>query len=166
MRKWLLLLLLLLALCLGPPVYRWMKDCSRWPVMDTVEYWMMVHEGCCYEILETRDEHICLAVQGDHDQWHYQVDRKFLTREVQEASYRRVVQDSIAWLKKELAHRNDPDPRARTYAQQGIKTSTERLQRYTRRYFEDPEDWIRWWEKNHERLRLSRDGERVVVTGY
>src|SRR5687768_3490467 len=88
-----LLVLLLVALCFGLLAYRWKKNCSNWPAMDTVEYWMMVHEGCCYEILETRDEHICLAVQGDHDRWHYRVDRKFLTREVQEASYRRVVQD-------------------------------------------------------------------------
>jgi hypothetical protein len=96
----------------------------------------------------------------------HRVDREFLTREAQEEIYRRVVQDSISWLKKELAHRNDPDPRPRIYAQQGIDMSTQRLRSYTGGHFDDPEDWVRWWEKNQERLGFSRDGKRVVVKGY
>ncbi len=34
------------------------------------------------------------------------------------------------------------------------------LEDYT---FDDPEQWIRWWEENHERLRLTPDGRHVIV---
>lgn len=160
-----LLLLLLVALCLGLLAYRWKKNCDNWPAMDMVEYWMIVHEGCCYEVLETRDEHICLAIQGNHERSHYRIDRKLLTREAQEEIYLQIVQSSIPLLKEGLARRDDPDPRERNYAQQRINLGVLRLRSYTGGHFDDPEDWVRWWEKNHERLGLSRDGKRVVVKG-
>ena len=162
MRKW-LLLLLLLAVGLGPLAYRWMKDCSHWPPMDVVEYWLMVHQGCCYEILETRDEYICLAVQGDHDRWYHRMDRTLLTRQVQEETYRLVVQRNIARLKEEVARRETIDPRRLAYVQQGIDMSTRELENYTGLSFDLPEQWILWWEGTHERLRLAPDGQYVIV---
>jgi len=38
---------LLLVLCVAKPVYRWMKDCSHWPPMDPLDYWLTVRNGCC-----------------------------------------------------------------------------------------------------------------------
>src|SRR6185436_7896584 len=67
--------LVLLALCLALPGC-WQKDCSRWRFMSAGDYWGRVHDGCCYEILETRDEYICLYVQLEEGREFYRVDRR------------------------------------------------------------------------------------------
>jgi hypothetical protein len=116
--------------------------------------------------VETRDEYTCLALQLDHGQEFYRVDRKVMTRQVQEESYRILVQRYIARLRESLARTNDPDPRVRIYAQQGIDTSLGALHDLTGQHpihSDDPEEWIRWWEDYHKWLRLAPDGRRVIV---
>jgi hypothetical protein len=157
-----LLLLLPLTLCLTLPGC-WQKDCSRWPFLNAGEYWLKVRNGYGYELLETRDEYICLAVQGDHDRWYRRVDRKLLTREVQEETYRIMVQRNIAQLKKELTRRETIDPRRLVYVRQGIDMSMRQLEDYTELHFDAPEQWLLWWEENHERLRLASDGRHMIV---
>jgi len=154
--------LLLLALCLALPGC-WQKDCSRWRFMSAGDYWGRVHDGCCYEILETRDEYICLYVQLEEGREFYRVDRRNLTQEVQEESYRLAVQSNIARLEKQLARRKTIDPRRLPYVRQGIDMSMRTLEDYTGLYLADPEQWILWWKENHDRLRLSPDGRHLVV---
>ena len=158
MRRW----LLPLTLCLALPGC-WQKDCSKWSFMSAGEYWGRVRDGCCYEIVETRDEYICLYVQLEEGREFYRVDRRSLTREVQEESYRLAVQRNIAWLKKELARRKTIDPRRLDYVRRNIEFSMRSLADYTGLYFDFPEQWIRWWEENHERLRLAPDDRHVIV---
>jgi len=156
------LLLLLLALCLALPGC-WQKDCSEWRFMSAGRYWDMVRDGCCYEILETRDEYICLDVQLEEGREFYRVDRRHLTRKVQEETYRLTVQRNIAQLKRELARRKTIDPRRLASVRQGIDTSMRTLEDYTGVSLDSPEQWIRWWEENHDRLRLAPDGRHVIV---
>jgi len=140
---------LLLTLCLALPGCWRFKDCSEWPFMSAGEYWAMVRNPGGHGVLESRDEYVCLYIQPEEEREFYRVDRKVLTRAVQEESYRLVVQRNIARLKKELAR--------------GRIGSMRTLEDYTGLYFDDPEQWIHWWEENHERLRLAPDGRHVIV---
>lgn len=155
-------MLLLLTLCLALPGC-WRKDCSTWPFMNAGEYWLRVRAGIVHEVLETRDEYLCLEVVGDHDVWYYRMDRKLLTREVQEETYRLMVQRNIAWLQEALARRATVDPRLRTHLLQTIDVYARTLEDYTGLSFDHPEQWILWWEENRERLRLAPDNRHMIV---
>lgn len=162
MRKW-VLLSVLVVLCTAKPAYRWITDCSHWHPMDPIDYWFTVRSDCCWKIVETRGEYACLVLQLEEGQQFYRVDRKIMTREVQEESYRTVAQRFNDHLRESLARANDPDPRKQNYAQQGISLSVRTLEDLTGQHFAEPGEWLRWWQDNHQWLRLAPDGRRLVV---
>ena len=151
MRRW-----LLLALCLALPGCGRLKDCSKWPFMAAREYWIMLRHTGGYGTLETRKDYICIFVQGEEERYFYRVDRKVLTRAAQEETYRLIVQNEIGRLKRWLARRAASAPRLGSPRMQ-------ELEDYTGLFFYYPEQWVRWWEENHERLRIAPDGRHLIV---
>ncbi len=72
---------------------------------------------------------------------------------LKERVYKSKLEDEIMYFK------NAPEARQFDY----LEYATGRLKNLTGMQFTDTQSWIKWWEKNRDRLVLSKDGTVLVV---
>lgn len=103
------------------------------------------------------DQFLCVAIQLEEGQEWYRVDkRSLLDRKVKEEVFRKQAAGSVDFMRRQLTYSES--------APSILDIPFESLEHLTGLRFSSAQEWIDWFEANHERLRLSPDGERLIVS--
>lgn len=104
------------------------------------------------------DQFLCVAIQLEEGQERYRVDkRSLLDRRVKEEMFHAQVEGSVDFLQIQRTHSGDGSPEI-------LEPHLQSLEQLTGLRFSSTQEWIDWFEANQERLRLSPDGERLIVS--
>lgn len=104
------------------------------------------------------DQFLCVAIQLEEGQERYRVDKSsLLDRRVKEEVFRMQVEGSVDFLRIQRTHSGDGPSEI-------LDFHFQILEGLTGLRFSSTQEWIDWFEANHERLRLSSDGERLIVS--
>ena len=151
--------LAILAALLFPVVGRGAPACPEWPVMPAEEYW---HHSMVVRNLRTESEtyqFLCVVRQLDEGQDRHRVDKhSLLDLEIKETAFRQGVARSVNFLRRQREHLENGH--LRDLRDWHFNT----LERLTGVKLNSIQEWSDWFDANHERLRLSPDGERLIVS--
>ena len=157
-RHWLASLAILAALLFSTGCRQGERPCSERPLMSAERYWAhSVGPRNIWTESET-DQFLCVAIQLEEWQERYRVDKSsLLDRRVKEEVFRTQVEGSVDFLRIQGTHSGDEPSEILDFHFQA-------LEGVTGLRFSSTQEWIDWFDTHHERLRLSPDGERLIVS--
>lgn len=131
--------------------------CSMRSLMPAERYWAhSVGPRNIWTESET-DQFLCVAIQLEEGQEWYRVDkRSLLDLKVKEEVFRKQVAGSVDFMRRQLSYSDGGSPDM-------LDVPFQALEQLTGLRFSSAQEWIDWFDANHERLRLSPDGERLIV---
>ena len=104
------------------------------------------------------DQFLCVVIQLEEGQERYRVDkRSLLDRKVKEEVFRKQAAGFVDFMRRQLSY-----PEASSRA--SLTSPSRSLEQLTGLRFSSAQEWIGWFDAHHERLRLSPDGERLIVS--
>jgi hypothetical protein len=134
------------------------RPCSERSLMSAERYWAHFAGPRNIWTESETDQFLCVAIQLEEGQERYRVDkRSLLDRRVKEEVFRTQVEGSVDFLRIQRAHSGDGPSEMLDFHFQILEGVTGLPLRST-------QEWIDWFDANHERLRLSPDGERLIVS--
>ena len=134
------------------------RPCSERPLMSADRYWAHSIEPRNIWTESETDQFLCVAIQLEEGQERYKVDKSsLLDRRVKEEVFRRQVEGSVDFLRIQRTPSGDGPPEI-------LEPHLQALEQITGLRFSSTQEWTDWFDANHERLRLSPDGERLIVS--
>jgi hypothetical protein len=110
-----------------------------------------------YEQTKITDKYIHGRVMTEHSPYKFRVQKfKLNDRKTKENVYKTILENEIMYFK------NARESKQHSY----LKYATARLKNVTGLDYTDSQTWINWWEKNKDKLVLSKDGTVLVVGNY
>jgi len=110
-----------------------------------------------YEQTKITDKYIHGSVMTEHSPYKFRVQKfKLNDRKTKENVYKSILENEIMYFK------NVRESKELSY----LEYATARLKNLTGLDYTDSQTWINWWDKNKDKLVLSKDGTVLVVGNY
>jgi hypothetical protein len=110
-----------------------------------------------YEQTKITDKYIHGSVMTEHSPYKFRVQKFRLNdRKTKENVYKSILKNEIMYFK------NARESKELSY----LEYATARLKNLTGLDYTDSQTWIKWWDKNKDKLVLSKDGTVLVVGNY